>query len=380
MAIEQSNESLSGLDTLPPGHHLSLVSASRPTSAYTIHSTFADSAVDMDTPTPTALRDLPGTEKGGDYFKSAIPLATPNVDQTLSDKMRQLAAVAWTLEQDDSMGATKRNRIKKMLAELETHLDSGDAEVPESATAKELSQSKTSFGNITDPHSVEVAEGELDEDEEWIDESELIAVRNNLSATVKSMRLRFEEQRHLHQLTTSKLEAVAQKCIAQAQQVQDLLDELKNLRQENHTLGAENDQLRDKAAGLEFEATRNEVAVHAMSSAVTGLEGWIDSTNPSRHQTPLPAKKAKRQKVVIRGKGRFRGRYFVDEDDSEAGWYTQALADSELHQGVKAWLRGFHDVEEELRQQDSSSQHHSQVHRSETQDDVEWSDFQDAED
>lgn len=128
---------------------------------------------------------------------------------------------------------------------------------------------------------------------------------------------------------------------------------MRRLRQENHTLSTENNRLREKAADLEVDASRNEVAVEAMSSAVTGLEGWIESTTPSRVQTPILSKSARRQKVVTRGKGRFRGRYYIDENGEQTVSYSLSdgpTESQELQDGVKAWLRGFRDVEEELRQ------------------------------
>lgn len=381
MVSEQINRSLSVSAIHYPGDRVSSVSASRPASSSTTPSIFADSAVDIETPIPTDIKHQPNAERFIDYFESTLPLPSPDVDQTLSDKMRQLAAVAWTLEQDESMSATKRNQIKRMLLELETQLDSEDVDAPDSAPTKEVSDLKDNYDDTRNLGSAEVVARGFDAEEEWIDESELIAVRDDLVATVKSMQLRYEEQMHLHALTANKLEAIAQRCVAQEQQVQNLLKELRALRDETHALNIENNRLRTKVSGLELEASRSEVAVHAMSSAVTGLEGWIDSTSPSRDPTPTPANRLRRQKVVIRGKGRFRGRYYVDEDeddDDEADWYSQALVESELHQGVKAWLRGFHDVEEELRQQDSSSRRHSQEMYStpETQDGVDWGDFQ----
>lgn len=367
------------MNSLHIGGIISPLQASRPTSSHTIESSFVDSAVDMDATTSDEHidRSEPKLDKN---LSKTTPSPSPIVDQSLSDKMRQLAAVAWTLEQDDSMSAGKRDKIRKMLTDLETHLDAEEDKSIENVL------SSASPEDSAESHSSKDEPQEDDEEEDvWIDESDLIAVRENLASTVAAMRLRHEEQRHLHQFTVSKLEAVAQRCIAQEQQVRDILIELQGLRNENRTIGAENDELREKVAELEFEASRKEVAVHAMSSAVTGLEGWIESTAPSRNQTPVPPKKSKRQKVVIRGKGRFRGRYYVDEDDEEAGWYSQALSGvgshQELHEGVKAWLRGFHDVEEELRQHEPQA--HRQFRKSlgitQSHEDIDWGEFAEAE-
>lgn len=356
--------------------------SSRPMSSYTLHSTFADSAVDMDATTPTELRNSQ-TKSEANYFESASPPTTPQVDQTLSDKMRQLTAVAWTSEQDDTMTDEKRQTVKNMLKGIETYLEDAPEEQQFVAQAQSLVDTRleSPLRNVV-PASAQLESGDVDaEEDEWIDESELIAVRNELALTVREMRLRQEEQRHLHQLTIHKLEAVAQRCLAQEQQADDLLREIRELRLENHTLGQENDQLREMLACIEVEAAHKDVAVHAMSSAVAGLEGWIENTHVSRPQTPVREKKPKRQRVVIRGKGRFRGRYYVDEDGDHAVAYSLADAaaeNQELHEGVKAWLRGFRDVEEELRQHESPSRTRSkgkfQTHIQ--HDENEWGEFQ----
>lgn len=368
----------SNMISLHQGRSISPLKTSRPTSSYTIESGFADSAVDMDATVPPEFPDHSALNPG-DNATQPILTPSPEVDQSLSDKMRQLAAVAWTLQQDDGMSANKRGKIQNMLTELEVHLEAEEGRPIEDAQSDGPGESRDHKSPLEKPQT------ESDDEDEWIDESDLIAVRENLASTLTAMRQRHEEHRHLHQFTVSKLEAVAQRCIAQEQQIQDLLRDVESLRVENSTIGTENSELRERIAELEFEAGRNEVAVHAMSSAVTGLEGWIDSAVPSRNQTPVPQKSTKRQRVVIRGKGRFRGRYYVDEDDEEGSWYSQALtgvgSHQELHEGVKSWLRGFHDVEEELRQ------HGSQIHRqpdkpretTQSHDDVDWGAFEEAE-
>lgn len=361
--------------------------SSRPTSSHTLHSTFADSAVDMDATTPTELLDSQ-TKTEVDYFEPSSPPTTPPVDQTLSEKMRQLTAVAWTLEQDDTMTVEKREKLKSMLKHIEAYLEPvlDNQPLATPLALPSVTEDSTAPSQEVEPAVTSVEPDDLeddDDDDEWIDESELIAVRNELAITVREMRLRREEQRHLHQLTIHKLEAVAQRCLAQERQADELLREVRELRLENQNLGQENDQLREKLAHIEAEAAHKDVAVHAMSSAVAGLEGWIESAHVSRPQTPVVEKKPKRQRVVIRGKGRFRGRYYVDEDGDHAVAYSlaDAAAESqELHDGVKAWLRGFRDVEEELRQHESPSrprpQGRFQAHSHHDED--EWGDFQSA--
>lgn len=383
--VAASEPDKTSTDKTVAGSDNSKPSSSRPTSSHTLHSTFADSAVDMDATTPTESLD-PQTKTEVDYFDSASLPTTPPIDQTLSEKMRQLTAVAWTSEQDETMTVEKRESLKGMLKHIEAYLEPVSEEQtlatpPAPATA---TNDSTAHSQDTTPAVAHIEPDPLEsEDDEWIDESELIAVRNELAVTVREMRMRQEEQRHLHQLTIQKLEAVAQRCLIQERQANDLVREIHELRLENHTLGQENDNLREKLSHTEAEAAHKDVAVHAMTSAVAGLEGWIENAHVSRPQTPVVDKRPQRQRVVIRGKGRFRGRYYVDEDGDHAVAYSlaDAAAESqELHDGVKAWLRGFRDVEEELRQQESPtrSRTQSRFQSHSHHDEDEWGDFQDA--
>lgn len=384
MAQEVDDLALHAIKSSTPGRKISATSLVRPASSHTLNSTFTDSAVDMHSTTPIDL-SARSPKATSSLFEPTIPCSPEDVDQSLSDKMRQLAAVAWTLEQDDSMTATRRKIIHRMLGHLEVELES-TTQVAEDAeiTSMPAQVEEASPDALANTALKEDPDQDTDEEDVWIDESDLIAVRENIAVTVKSMRMRQEEQHHLHQLTAQKLEAVAQRCIQQEKRMQYLLRQMQDLRQENQTLGQDNDQLRNKLALVEEEASRNEVAVEAMSSAVTGLEGWIESALPSRSHTPVPAKKPKRQRVVIRGKGRFRGRYYVDEDGDHAIAYSlaDAAADSqELHDGVKAWLRGFRDVEEELRHHELPLGHRPQgrFRSPEHQEVDDWGDFQTAE-
>lgn len=364
------------------GSDISRTTPSSPTSSHTLNSAFADSAVDMDATIPARLLN-PQTTSEADVFESASPPTPPQLDQTLPEKMRQLIAMGWNAEYDHRIPFEKREQLKRVLNDIGTYLDAApDSSEQISSNAQIRSPTERqpeAPSQDRDTAGAHVESDNLDnEDDEWIDESELIAVRSELARTVQEMRLRQEEQRHLHQLTIQKLEAVAQRCLAQEQQADDLLREVRELRLENHTLGQDNDQLREQLACIEEEAAHKDVAVNAMTSAVAGLEGWIESTHVSRPQTPVPEKKPKRQRVVIRGKGRFRGRYYVDEDGDHAIAYSlaDAAADSqELQEGVKAWLRGFRDVEEELRQHESPGRARSQG-RFQSHHEDEWGDFQ----
>lgn len=363
------------------GSDISRTTPSSPMSSHTLPSTFADSAVDMDATVPSQLLDTQ-TKSDANYFESASPPTSPQSNQTLSENMRRLINMSRDIEDDQDMTPGKRETLKSMLKDIGAYLEAPDttSQLQRLSLATAPRDAASPDGQIKVAHPGVPEDKDGEEDDEWIDESELITVRDELARTVQEMRLRHEEQRHLHQLAVQKLEAVAQRCLAQEQQVDDLLREVRELRLENHTLGHENDQLRDKLARIEEEAAHKDVAVNAMSSAVAGLEGWIESTHASRPQTPVPEKKPKRQRVVIRGKGRFRGRYYVDEDGDHAVAYSlaDAAADSqELQEGVKAWLRGFRDVEEELRQHESPGRARSQgARRSHQHEEDEWGDFQ----
>jgi len=246
----------------------------------------------------------------------------------MADRLTQLAAAVWAIEEDGDIGLPKRRRLERALNEVEACLENGE------------------------PSGASNQDDTLCSVEDQVRDSDLERIREHLAATVASMRLRQQEQRHLHQLTVQKLEAVAQKCLVQERQVQHLHDELCGVKGQNKVLSQENEKLRDQIAALESESARKEVAVSAMSSAVCGLEGWIIHNSPAldrRDERPAQARTPRR--VVVRGRGRFRGRYYVDDPSaSPIGPGVDGASDMRLlHEGVTAWLRGFRDVEEELR-------------------------------
>lgn len=359
------------LSTTSAGHHQtdSSPSSTRPASSHTLDSAFADSAVDMNATTPTADNGQEPPEKQN-YFDPALGSSQLDVDQTLSHKMRQLAAVVWTMEQDDGIDTGRRTKVLDQLRQIERDLEAAD----------DASKSKIPIAPvISSPAAVNVREYihepvQEEDDDLWIDEADLIAVRQNLRATVQEMRLRQQEQTHLHDLTARKLEVVAQRCISQDHQIHDLFSEANQLRSQNHDFEAENELLREKITRLECDASRKEVAVNAMSSAVAGLEGFIESSSPK--QTPTPAR---RKRVVVRGRGRFRGRYAVEEDWDHPmfdGDPNEDAGSQDLHDGVKAWLKGFHDVEEELRLTETPTRFRPAHADRARYDELDWGDFE----
>ncbi|RMZ77002.1 hypothetical protein DV738_g4572, partial [Chaetothyriales sp. CBS 135597] len=159
---------------------------------------------------------------------------------------------------------------------------------------------------------------------------------------------------------------------------------------ENRKLGEENMTLRHQVDDLETQVARSQMAVDAMSSAVGGLEGWINnspSVSRSRSIAHTPAHTPRKGRVVVRGQGRFRGRYFVDDPNGEVvlGAAETASDTRELHDGVKSWLKGFRDVEEELyraspprviRSKDTRSELAAANDHDRDDDQIDWGEFE----
>ena len=256
---------------------------------------------------------------------------------TISGRLFDLAASTFAVEEDGLMSSEKQDKIWKALKLIEECIEDRDGEQKE-----EESQEDEDVARV------------IDNEEDDLEEIRLHEIHASLAATVGSMRERQQEQRHLHQLAIQKLEAVAQTCLAQQKQLDDMNRQVQELREENQNLGGENDTLKDHVAELKSQATQKEVAVHAMSTAVTGLEGWINhSPTADPYRTQSAGQTPRRGRVVVRGQGRFRGRYFVDDPDGEVVLDGQdTVSDArDLHEGVKSWLKGFRDVEEELQRE-----------------------------
>ena len=158
-----------------PGYYDSNITISttptRPASSYTLHSTFADSAVDMvETPLPGPT---PNEASQPDFktFGSEAVLDDTDVDQTLSNKMRQLAAVAWTLEQGDDMTIHKRSKLHQLLNDFENQLDSdsdSDCEIAKDSN-QALSASQEENDQPQGGKGIDETVEEDDGEELWID-------------------------------------------------------------------------------------------------------------------------------------------------------------------------------------------------------------------
>jgi hypothetical protein len=330
-------------------------SSIRPPSVWTNDSVFADSAISMGSRTHKLPED------------PAVEMQSPrSADPRLSDQLSQLAAAAWAAEQDRPLHGIQRRKIEEALKVIEDCLDEGASTPENNTTGTDMDDSQTNI--VEDESNLAVNPG--------LNIEELHIVHRSLKATVDSMRLRLQEHQHLKHLAVSKLEAVAQTNVIQKTQLDRTEQEVESLRTENQTLGDENDQLHQSLLMIESEATQKDVAVNAMSSAVAGLEGWINSShNPYSEQAQQL--RPRRGRYVVRGKGRFRSRQYIDDpEEGSVGALNGVDPDArELHDGVRAWLRGFRDVEEELHKASTGDRPVSRtVDVASTNDD--WGDFQ----
>ncbi|KIW78886.1 hypothetical protein Z517_08725 [Fonsecaea pedrosoi CBS 271.37] len=325
-------------------------SPTRPGSAWTNTSLFADSAISMRTRSPAPLEKESSSSQPGETED----------DSAIADRLNGLVSEIWACEQDAAIRGQKRRRIEKAMDEIEAALE-------EESLASEESDCETTHQSQSAPSPLP--------DTSSATEADLELIRVHLTSTVDSMRMRQQEQRHLHQLTVEKLEAVAQRCIQQERRVREFAEEIVTLRKQNRDLTQHNDSLRNRLREAQSESAKKETAVKAMSSAVSGLEGWINGS-------PTPNRPSQSRKIVTRGRGRFRGRYYVEEPVESRGHsgFDGPSDVRALQEGVTAWLRGFRDVEEELR----SSQTAAKVPRAKDfktipeDSDNEWGEFETA--
>ncbi|OAP58196.1 hypothetical protein AYL99_07286 [Fonsecaea erecta] len=321
-------------------------SPTRPSSAWTNNSLFTDSAISMRTRSPAPLE------------KESSPLQPDETldESAIADRLNGLVSEIWACEQDGSIRGEKRRRIEKAMDEIEAAL-----EEDEESDSETMHQSQSVPSPLL--HGAGASEADLE------------LIQAHLSSTVESMRMRQQEQRHLHQLTVEKLEAIAQRCIQQERRVREFAEEIVSLKKQNRTLTQQNQSLNIHLSEIQSESAKKETAVKAMSSAVSGLEGWINGS-PTADRTPHS------RRIVTRGRGRFRGRYYVEEPVDNRGYYgLDGASDAKaLQEGVTAWLRGFRDVEEELRSSETAARFAPAKDFRTIRDDSdnEWGDFETA--
>jgi FtsZ-binding cell division protein ZapB len=288
---------------------------------------FADSAI-MDMTTPTVLTQSK-PQFGSDQFDSEVNTPSDQPSDALAERL------------DVLLGSAMSNEEHKHAAQ-------------ESQSARSLRD-----GFDTDSNEAGT-EADIEVDPELV---------SHLSTTVSSLRLRHQEQSHLNSLFTSKLEALAQRSIEHEATIRSLTAEVKSLRDSNTQLGRENALLANENKELRFsmqdlkgEIVERERAVEAMTGAVRGLEGWIESASnsPRSNSKGRPLQNRARHRGgdmgVVRGKGRFRGRYYLDDnEDVSLGHDGSAdVETAEIQEGVMAWVRGFKDVEEGLKERQQS--------------------------
>ena len=291
-------------------------------------SNFADSAINMDVDSdPDTPIASPGTK--------SLPLdILPTTSSRLFERLTRLAATAWEYEQDGQLHEAVVGNMHKALDGFESQMNGERASSVHSQPSQVHQEAQQSQNSAFEAESADIL--------------------THLTTSVSSIRLRHQEHRHLLELSTVRLEAVAQRCLAQERAMQELDNEIQALRNENNVLGKENEDLHVQLQELESESRGKDVAMQAMTGAVTGLEGWIANTLPLARQNRTPRRHT-RQREVVRGKGRFRGRYLVEDDDDyeESGTYSWGgrfeMTAADVREGVMGWVRGFKDVEEGLR-------------------------------
>ena len=282
----------------------------------------------MDISTPPPLKSLPPLDE------------LYSTTSGLFERLNQLAAAAWDAEQDGRLHESDVESLHRQLGGIESRINGTrpDTEGAEEHGLARKEGTKTPALNVSDSSTPATRL-----------ESLSTSILADLTSAAASLRLRQTEHRHLLQLSTSRLEAVAQRCLAQERSIKDLTTQLREVQNENNVLGKEHEDSEVEIQNLQAEISSKDVAMEAMAGAVSGLEGWIESTLPpsssAAFEQVTPPRGKRRD--VIRGRGRFRGRYYSDEHSPSGHDVETEVRD--LHDGVKAWLRGFRDVEEGLR-------------------------------
>lgn len=302
-------------------------------------SEFTDSAI-MDMTTPTVSPHLK-SRATSDRFDAEVVIPFDQPTDGIQERFGQLANIALS-RGDDSPPYEAIEALQDCSDDIESTLDPfGKDELGEAV--------------LSPPDTV--AESEFEPDPELV---------SHLSTTVSSLRLRHQEQLHLHSLFTSKLEALAQRSLEHEAIIRSFTAELQSLRDSNALLGCKNDMLaqennnlRAKMQDLEVEIAERTTVMEAMKGAVRGLEGWIGNASVSPEsdlQRGLLQRQDRRRRreggrEFMKGKGKSPGRYRLDDGLSTLNGGFEPFTDREpleIQEGVRAWVRGFKDVEEGL--------------------------------
>ena len=328
----------------------------------------------LDSPSPKRKRSL--------SIQTSAPTVSPlKTINSISSRLERLAALAWDAEEDNRLDDHTRASIQSQLHAIEAQLEgrtrgneqtSSDVDVDLSNSASPAASSASSMLEPTVSYSTPAMEPQA------APAPDLQPVIEHLNTTLLSMRARLSESKHLHTLTMSKLSSIAQANV-------DLTSHLASTRNTNTSLSHANAALRMRIDDLEATTTQQAVAVSAMTGAVAGLESYVASSSlPStprngfvrlsgqdEAQNHTPNSGARRQ-TTVRGSGRFRGKYPIANSpphlsgregadvnmnldggtDVPRQTQTQAQAQTELQEGILAWVRGFRDVEAGWREMD----------------------------
>ncbi|ETN37672.1 uncharacterized protein HMPREF1541_07295 [Cyphellophora europaea CBS 101466] len=291
----------------------------RPSSVWTNDSVFADSAISMGSRsnTPKQLDD--------EHLELRSPTSPKH---NLSERLSQLAAIAWAAEQDGYVDDHTKEKVFEATKTIESCLDECDED-------EELSVQGDSARGAQEAEVAAIRNRELEQ-------TQLQYIHEQLAATVTSMRLRQQEQRHINELAIRKMEDIASTCAGHEQTIRALQNEVEQLRIDKQKLERDNSGFQTHAMQLTSELEQKDLAVQAMSSAVAGLDGWI--------QTSLgPDRPATRRVRATRGRGRFQTHYYVDVPvEGPMDGRDGTIDAREVRDGITAWVRGFRDVEDAM--------------------------------
>jgi hypothetical protein len=313
--------------------------------------------------------------------RRAIILTSPSkTTNSISGRLEQLAALAWEAEEDDRLDERTRASVLSQLHAIEAQLEGRTRGNEQTSSDVDLSNSvspnASSASSILEPSISQGTPAQEPRVGPATPAPDLGPILEHLNTTVASMRTRLSESKHLHSLAMSKLSSVAQSNV-------NLTSQLSAVRKTNTSLSHANAALRMRVDDLESTTSQQAVAVSAMTGAVAGLESYVRSSSPNPH-TPrnlhaqmngqhTPNSGARRQ-TVVRGSGRFRGKYPISSppppverresadinmnlDGGGGGGYdlppsSETRQQSELQEGILGWIRGFRDVEAGWREMD----------------------------
>ena len=410
----------------PPYRPATLEQLSRETMNFTSStagSKFVDSAIDIDqqplTPlesTLSTLRDNASPQDPSHTLSSQTRSLTPSPSPPESNGSKTQISVSTRLAFLSSLAVAEQSMLPSESFEtLHSHLDiiqraltSSPHEPPPPAIVPEVTKETPT----------------AKEDPELVTESH--AILAHLTNSLATLRKRHEDTLHLHSHLISKLNTLTSTSLSQTRQMQtltsqnadltsttdDMRTQILELESRERLLERRNSTLAHRLSSAERANLEDEVALEAMSAAVGGLEGWMDSfVERARAHNPKTKSnnyhnygETPRSNPAIRGRGRFRGRYNAssntvgpisppstpssrDNNTSRPGTSDWALLNSappkmsardynntntsmedntmttstsassarpageiaEFEEGIRSWIKGFRDVEESIR-------------------------------